>query len=102
LIAPYGPVDWVKNLRAAGTASITVRGRPREVIAVELPAGEAGPILRETLMSAGPVVRRVIGPYFETTTDAPAQAWEAEAARHPVFLLRERTRESRRSMQAGG
>jgi deazaflavin-dependent oxidoreductase (nitroreductase family) len=89
LIAPYGPVDWVKNLRAAGGGTVTVHGRRHQVVATELPAHEAGPVLNRTLRTTGGVARRTIGPYFRTPIDAPAAAWEAEAAGHPVFLLHE-------------
>jgi deazaflavin-dependent oxidoreductase (nitroreductase family) len=34
--APWGEVNWVRNLRAAGRATITVRGRNEEVTATEL------------------------------------------------------------------
>src|ERR1700704_5341884 len=33
--APWGEVNWVRNLRAAGGATITVRGRKEEVSATE-------------------------------------------------------------------
>src|SRR5919112_4996267 len=34
--SPWGEVQWVKNLRAAGRATIAVRGRREDVRAVEL------------------------------------------------------------------
>ena len=34
--APWGEVNWVRNLRAAGRATITVRRRDEEVRATEL------------------------------------------------------------------
>jgi deazaflavin-dependent oxidoreductase (nitroreductase family) len=34
--SPWGEVNWVRNLRAAGRATITVRGREEEVRATEL------------------------------------------------------------------
>src|ERR687895_516981 len=34
--SPWGDVQWVRNLRAAGRATIAVRGRRHEVRAVEL------------------------------------------------------------------
>jgi deazaflavin-dependent oxidoreductase (nitroreductase family) len=34
--APWGEVQWVRNLRAAGRATITVRRRKEEVSAIEL------------------------------------------------------------------
>src|SRR5829696_8932537 len=41
LMAPYGEVNWVRNLRAAGRATITVGSRKEEVTAVELEPTEA-------------------------------------------------------------
>jgi deazaflavin-dependent oxidoreductase (nitroreductase family) len=86
--APYGVVDWVKNLRAAGGAVVSRRGRKTTVEAEELSAEEAAPVLRESFRQAGPVTRRVIGPYFDVTPEAPLEDWILEAARHPVFSLR--------------
>jgi deazaflavin-dependent oxidoreductase (nitroreductase family) len=53
--SPWGEVNWVRNLRAAARATITVRGRSEEVRATELdPAGRLrffedvlGPLARE-------------------------------------------------------
>src|SRR3954464_11811139 len=42
LMTPYGVVDWVRTLRAAGAATLT-RGRRAEPVRVtELPSTEAG------------------------------------------------------------
>src|SRR5215510_8105131 len=41
LISPFGEVNWVRNLRTAGYATITVRGRKEEVAAVALETTEA-------------------------------------------------------------
>jgi deazaflavin-dependent oxidoreductase (nitroreductase family) len=87
LIAAYGRVDWVKNLEAAGRAKITIRGRDIEVVSRRLPRLEAASILRDSLIAAGPVTRRMVGPYFDTAVDAPLGPWEEESARHPVFFL---------------
>jgi deazaflavin-dependent oxidoreductase (nitroreductase family) len=84
LVAPYGLVQWVRNIRAAGTATLT-RGRRSEAISVsELPAQEAAPVLKKYLLlpvSAG------VRSYFEATKDSPLEAFEHEAARHPVFKI---------------
>src|SRR5260370_42112138 len=46
LVAPYGVVQWVRNIRAAGTATLA-RGRRSEAISVtELPTQEAARILK--------------------------------------------------------
>jgi len=89
LIAAYGVVDWVKNLRHAGSATITVRGRTFPVTARELAPEEAAPLLRESLVTAGPMTRRMVGPYFTAAVNDPFEAWLAESRRHPVFILTE-------------
>ena len=82
LVAPYGVVQWVRNIRAAGTATLT-RGRRSEVISVtELEAKEAAPVLKQYLSRV-----RVVRPYFDVAKDAPLSAFECEAPRHPVFQI---------------
>jgi deazaflavin-dependent oxidoreductase (nitroreductase family) len=82
LVAPYGVVQWVRNIRAAGTATLT-RGRRSEVISVtELPAGEAAPILKQYLLHVA-----TVRPYFDVTRDSSLEAFELEAPRHPVFRI---------------
>jgi deazaflavin-dependent oxidoreductase (nitroreductase family) len=82
LVAPYGVVQWVRNIRVAGTATLT-RGRRSEVISVtELDARESAPVLKEYLSRV-----RVVRPYFDVAKDAPLEAFEGEAPRHPVFKI---------------
>jgi deazaflavin-dependent oxidoreductase (nitroreductase family) len=54
--APWGDVQWVRNLRAAGRATITIRGRKEEVRATELDPTERVGFFRDTL---GPVARGI-------------------------------------------
>jgi deazaflavin-dependent oxidoreductase (nitroreductase family) len=54
--SPWGEVNWVRNLRAAGRATITVRGREEEVRATELDPSERVAFFRDNL---GPVARRI-------------------------------------------
>jgi hypothetical protein len=76
-------VDWVRNLRAAGTATLT-RGRHVEAVsAIELTPEEAAPILRQALTMAPALIRS----YYGVTPDSPLAAIVAEARRHPVFEL---------------
>ena len=83
LVAPYGERNWVKNARAAGSVELR-RGRSRERVAVsELPPGERAPILA-AYVERVPIVER----FFAAKRGAPADAFAAEAARHPVFRLR--------------
>lgn len=82
LVAPYGVVQWVRNLRASGKATLT-RGRRSESISVtELEAKEAAPILKQYLAKA-----TATRPYFDVTKDSPLEAFEREAPRHPVFRI---------------
>ena len=87
LVAAYGVVDWVKNLRVAGTALIE-RGRGKfEVNAIELSPEGAAPLLQQSLREVGPITRSAVGKYFDTAVEAPIEEWVLEAERHPVFLL---------------
>jgi deazaflavin-dependent oxidoreductase (nitroreductase family) len=52
--APWGEVHWVRNLRAAGRATITVRRRKEEVVATELDPAQRIAFFRDTL---GPLAR---------------------------------------------
>jgi deazaflavin-dependent oxidoreductase (nitroreductase family) len=54
--SPWGEVHWVRNLRAAGGATITVRGRTMEVSATELDATERVRFFRDVL---GPIARGI-------------------------------------------
>ena len=82
LVAPYGPVGWVRNARAAGRVTLA-RGRRTETVAlVELDAREAAPILRRYAEEV-PITR----PFFDAGPDSQAAAFAAEAARHPVFRI---------------
>jgi deazaflavin-dependent oxidoreductase (nitroreductase family) len=85
LVAAFGEVSWVRNLRTAGSAQLT-RGRRTEVISVvELEAREAAPILKQFLTSYHMVP--LLPPYFDVTSQSPLANFEREATRHPVFRL---------------
>lgn len=82
LVAPYGEVDWVRNLRKDGFATLR-RGGWIELISVrELEAAQAAPVLREYLQHPRAAV---VGPYFQAPPDGPVEWFEHEAAAHPVF-----------------
>lgn len=82
LVAPYGPVSWVHNARAAGKVELT-RGRITRTYEVrELTAQQAGRVLKHYVHLA-----RVTRPYFRARPDSPVEEFSAEAALHPVFEL---------------
>ena len=47
--SPWGDVNWVRNLRAAGRATITVRGQTEEVRATELDPSQRVEFFRDVL-----------------------------------------------------
>jgi deazaflavin-dependent oxidoreductase (nitroreductase family) len=82
LVAPYGPVAWVHNVRAAGQVKLS-RGRSSESVRVmELAPEAAAPILK-TYVERVPITR----PYFDAAQDAPLAAFVAETTRHPDFQV---------------
>jgi deazaflavin-dependent oxidoreductase (nitroreductase family) len=82
LVAPYGDVGWVRNLRAAGHATLR-RGWHREQIAVsEVGPQDSAPVLRAYLRRVA-----VVRPFFDVSPDSTLDAFAAEADRHPVFRI---------------
>lgn len=92
LFSTFGEVNWVRNLRAAGTAIVTHRRRWESFIAVELAPERAGPILQSVLRPylESPMFGRVLQPHFPVEAGSPVGAFVNEARRHPVFELLER------------
>jgi deazaflavin-dependent oxidoreductase (nitroreductase family) len=79
IVAAFAEADWVKNVRAAGTGSLS-RGRNQEAVRlVELPEAERGPILRAFLTQVRGGVQ-----FFDS---ADPGSVVASAGRYPVFRL---------------
>ena len=94
IIGTFGEVNWVRNLRAAGQATITSNRRSQPVTAVELSIPQASAFYRDTL---GPYVRRIplgLGPFMLGTLLGASDLLtdpDGAAHRHPVFELRPRS-----------
>ena len=84
LVSPFGVVDWVRNLRAAGVAILTRGRRAEEVRARELPRDEAGLVLKRLITSDN--TPPIVG-YFGVTAESSREDFERATASHPVFLL---------------
>jgi deazaflavin-dependent oxidoreductase (nitroreductase family) len=87
--SPFGDVNWVHNLRAAGEATITKGDRREDVHARELTPEEAGPVLRGVL---SPYLRnRILGVftrrYFAISPDSTDAQFVDKARRQPIFEL---------------
>jgi deazaflavin-dependent oxidoreductase (nitroreductase family) len=80
--APYGEVNWVRNLRAAKEAVLT-RGRRSETVrAIELPRGEAAVVLKAEVEGGNP-----FSSYFGVTKESSPEEYERAVASHPIFLM---------------
>ena len=83
---PWGEAHWVRNLRAAGEATITVRKREEAVRARELDDDERVAFFRDVM---GPLARRIpLGTTFLRLVDGIDVNNPAGAAKgHPAFEL---------------
>ena len=86
LISPFGEVNWVRNLRAAGRATLTFGRQKEEVTAVELGPAEAAAFIRDVL---APHARRVpLGGWIVRNLDKIDYDHPIEAAQgRPVFEI---------------
>ncbi len=80
LASPFGVVDWMRNLRAAGEAILT-RGRRSETVNAREQKGEAALVLRADIK------RNPFARYFGVTADSSLEEFERATISHPVFLL---------------
>lgn len=91
IVAAFGEVNWVLNLRAAGAVTLTQGRHTAQYAAEQVHGEEAALVLRDCLAAylpsplAGPMLRQRIG----VTSDAPLEMLVAEARRTPVFRLTE-------------
>jgi len=82
LVAPYGEVAWVRNARVSREITLS-RGRRRErLVLFDVEPAEAASVLQRYVAQV-PITR----PFFDVTRESSLDAFAAEAARHPVFLL---------------
>lgn len=84
LVAARGETQWVRNLRVAGEATLTVGRRTETVRATELADAEKVPVLRAYLRAWA----WEVGAFFEGVgADAGDEELAAIAHRHPVFAI---------------
>lgn len=82
LVAPYGTVGWVRNVRANAGVSLRHGRTTQHYVAREVGPEEAGSVLKRYVTVATKTRAQ-----FEATVDSPAADFAAEADRHPVFEL---------------
>ncbi|MGC4189889.1 MAG: nitroreductase family deazaflavin-dependent oxidoreductase [Thermomicrobiales bacterium] len=82
LMTPYGAVDWVRNLRAAGEGTLTRGRRTERFSAHELTPDEGGMVIRRFAATDNPIAR-----FFEIPADASDEDFVQVATLHPVFRI---------------
>lgn len=90
LFSPFGEVNWVHNLRAAGTATIRRGRRRQDVTAVEVAPEEAAQFLEAGLgpILARPLFGSMLAGWYGVDRSSTAADYLAAARRHPAFELR--------------
>lgn len=83
LVAPYGEVNWVRNLRVAKRATLQRAGRSHTYDAVELRFDAGVSVIRQYVSSV-PVTRD----YWDVDEHSTDEEVRQEAHRNPVFHLR--------------
>jgi deazaflavin-dependent oxidoreductase (nitroreductase family) len=82
LVAPYGTVNWVLNVREAGQVTIK-RGEYQENFLIkELRVEDRSPVLKRYI-NLFPITR----PYFDAKPTDAESAFISEAQWRPVFIL---------------
>ena len=82
--SPFGSVNWVRNLRAAGKATLSWGRRRETIVVTELTAEQAAPVIRSMLPRAPKVIRD----YFDVTPESSLEEIIHDAPKHAVFAIR--------------
>jgi deazaflavin-dependent oxidoreductase (nitroreductase family) len=82
--SPFGSVQWVRNLRAAGQATLSWGRRQETVIATELSPEEAAPVIKSMLARAPKMIQE----YFDVTAESSLEDVIRDAPNHAVFAVR--------------
>jgi len=83
LVAPYGAVGWVHNIRAAGRASLSRGGVSEQITVTECEGREAGTVLKAYYED----LERIVGSYFDLPDDPELEDFVAVVPDHPVFRI---------------
>src|ERR1700730_2547275 len=81
--SPFGSVQWVRNLRAAGKATLSWGRRHETVIATELSPEQAAPVIKSMLAHAPKMIQE----YFDVTAESSLEDVIRDAPNHAVFAV---------------
>lgn len=84
LVAPRGNTQWVRNVRAAGAASLRLGSRTEDVLLTEVPVADRVPVLRAYLRRWGWEVGRFVEGLSARSSDEEVAA---VAPGVPVFRV---------------
>ncbi len=82
LVAPYGVMNWVRNVRAAGRILLVRRGFRQSFDVREVSGADAAAVLKDYLKIAN-----AVRGYFYADKNSPVEVFVKEAHLHPVFEL---------------
>lgn len=82
LVAPYGAVGWVHNLRAHPEARLERKGAMEDITVSVVKPAEAGTILKTYFEEI-----KIVRPYFDAELGDGADVFADEGEKHPVFLI---------------
>ena len=85
LVAPYGAVSWVRNLRVTGTATLRRGTETLGITAIEVGPSEAAPVLKHYITEV-----EVVRPFFDVRHDDSVEAFVGFAQDKPVFRIEPR------------
>ena len=81
--SPFGNVNWVRNLRAAGRATLSWGRRHETVVAIELTPEQAAPVIKSMLAYAPKMIQE----YFDVGPHASLEEFIRDAPNHAVFAV---------------
>lgn len=98
LVAPYGEVNWVRNLRVAGKATLQRGSHMQKYDAAEVPLADAIPVIRAYVQSV-PITKS----YWNVSANSTDDEVIKDARSHPVFQLKaSETMPGAPSLEIGG
>lgn len=84
MVAAYGAVNWVRNIRASREAKLFHNRQSEVVSVIEISPIEAAPILKYSLSSYPAYTRS----YFKADPNSPVESFQEDANNHPVFEIK--------------
>lgn len=82
LVAPYGEVGWVHNVRARPTAQLEREKQLSDISVTPVAPSESAPVLKTYFDEL-----KIVRPYFDAELGDGVEVFASLADQHPVFLI---------------